>query len=1577
MINRYVLWNKRPPSLALTEESSSVLREAFAEPNEEWPHPGLFSQSTGLAIRQHLAETDTGAEVILSLTDGGPTLRLASRVAIADLDLSVRSYNSLTAASIDTLDKLLSWKPAQLMELPNFGRKSLNEITDIVHQLGYTSFGDKVGSVGAQRKLPQLEDCAPLACLLQMRELALEGSLPERFVAHGWNSVADLAVHSAEAIAGLAGLRIEEKLQFERALHVLSLELPFELPAWFLHNIDALRPAFRIELEQLKCSLSDGNHKTSSWLVSPLSRSLNEELLQLIPRSYGAGKRKIVSDLLGLGGKDPLTLDEVAKAQTPSMTRERVRQVALPITDVLETRGRNLPRLLKAIATLKQLAPCSLKRAEQELLDEKILDAPMTVAAILRLARRSGVEHGLVQEGDALLTTDVARLVAAVISAAGKLSSRWGVADWREIDPMVPEVVMPAVKAQLREVVWLDEEQRYFVLSDWENSLANRLARILKVTPRLNVAEAYRGAFRDSRMEMGRLPETLFAAFCRLWPWCSVEDDEVMARAGLPPSEVSGDDLLVLLLREIGHPVRRRELMKRALEQGLSPEMVTYALSYSNVIASANGYFAVIGDPRLKDPASSAPIAPAEILEPVKAPEDGGLVPDGSADSFAGLLMLALEERVAMLGLTAPWSVSELRLSQIDRDRLLAWGRSAKWNFRDDSGSYQTKSGEKVRKRTALGLAFLLFASEAVRRFGGSGSAWPAIEHALGEPQQNLFMFRAGVPKLSVREAVEAACRTFGLRHGFEDVSQQVWVRTVGLQTGLQCSQIPGLGAMLAEPEYLQPVAINLLLDREGPNASASFRASWKLLQDIRQGAVSKKDGLERFGADAWLSPFLADQLLEQCLTARQWRTHDAVESTTITKEEAYQYFSAPVLRWVSDEAYLEYNLNELAPPWHESAALIVFCDDPFRKERVPIENDRWQLPAGPLRVPLANRAEAGFNFKLLQGKEEVFASWMYAGLPREAPFTFFRATGATVQSADDVPQSEEVVLLHAADVRVTGLNAPPIFRAVLRGAYRLTRLPAGAVTRVQLVGPDGQTLWSLPLAEEAEVGNAELVFAIRGGKWGTVVDVALPDLPFTAERLRLHSGQVVPIERGNGHAVVKTSPGVTRAQIAQLQGSAGVHRRSTRVKLQHLGADFGAALETDGDWQPLDGSATLDAATLRTQRMLAKVKGVLGTDQDVCWMEGSRTLAGLRNMGMPLIGVHGLGESLNVVRGTYNSSQTEVPVASAVTDGGFWRSVQREADESWSAHLPFEGPLEDGHALWMWTEDSPLPRELPREQMLKTGFSLRWSGVASTPVFGWAFSFDGTRVGSVIQPERLGGVIQRLSGVQWAEAAMWLRWWHAPVLHREMRDTVADRVREHPVETLKAWLLPAHGSSGLIFDELREEAWAAAAREFLWGWRPDPNQAAELVKALGIWTGDIERDSQQPPSLEAVGLLARMSPILLADTTTQALPRMYSYPKPQLAVLLGRVLETINPNAAESGFRLELACERYAKGESRLDGRFILTSLIGAARALLRGDPQDTHNLRIAFHQAGLRELISTALLRDAFEHWQAGTED
>ena len=926
-------------------------------------------------------------------------------MGISELRLSVRSYNCLKAASINTLGQLLGRTPEQLLRLPNFGQKCISEIREVVQRLGYEGMlgqeyvipdepvAAETTSIVAHHQVVRKRivgdrGSAPLGCLLLMRELPIPNSLTERLEANGWYSLADLAVHSLESLAKFSALPSEEKQQLENLLRLLGLKLPIEIPEWFIYETEALRNAFGAELNDLKASLAKGRTSVEFWRSSRSLHSLNQDLLELIPRSYDDRKCRIVCELLGLAGSDPLTLEETARAQNPLVTRERVRQIARPITDALESRGRHLPSLLKAIAALNQLAPCHFKRAQESLLESSILDAPLTVAAIFDLAKRSGINHSLVLEGDFIVDATTAELLRAVTQAAGKLSSHWGVADWKEIQEQFPEVATSSIKRNLQGAVWLDEEQRYFVLPNRENSLANRLVHILTVTPKLSLRDAYKGAFRDVRMDANRLPEELFAAFCSIWAWCSVEDGEVSARPGLPSCEASADDLLVLLLREIGHPMRRRELTRRALEQGLQIDVVIRALTYSNVISAENGYFAVVGDRSLEEFANRDAAPTSETIDPTDATDDGEVIPDHGAKDFVRSLMLAVEARAEHMELTAPWSVSELRLAQCDRDRLLAWGGTAEWEFLYDADKYRRKDGEIVRSRTALGLAFLLFASEAVRRFGDSGSVWPAIEAALGEKQKALFLVRSGLPKSILRESVESACRAFGLRHGFEDVGQQVWVRTLTLQSGLLCSQIPQLPEILQYPLQLQPLPIRILLDSEDPNASDSFRTSWQLLREVRRGVVSRDSALEQFRSDPWLSACPVEDLLAQCISTR---VEFLGKAERVTTDEAYRYFSEPVLDWQRDEAYLDYSLNPGAPPWRESAALILFCEDPFRRERIPIEKDCWQLPNGPIRVALTRRTESGFRFKLMQGKEEVFADWIYAGPASGIPFTFFR----------------------------------------------------------------------------------------------------------------------------------------------------------------------------------------------------------------------------------------------------------------------------------------------------------------------------------------------------------------------------------------------------------------------------------------------------------------------------------------------------------------------------------------------------------------------------------------------------------
>lgn len=57
---------------------------------------------------------------------------------LSDMGLSVRAYNCLKAANIDTFADLVSYSRSELMKFRNFGRKSLNEIDLLVDKMNLT-----------------------------------------------------------------------------------------------------------------------------------------------------------------------------------------------------------------------------------------------------------------------------------------------------------------------------------------------------------------------------------------------------------------------------------------------------------------------------------------------------------------------------------------------------------------------------------------------------------------------------------------------------------------------------------------------------------------------------------------------------------------------------------------------------------------------------------------------------------------------------------------------------------------------------------------------------------------------------------------------------------------------------------------------------------------------------------------------------------------------------------------------------------------------------------------------------------------------------------------------------------------------------------------------------------------------------------------------------------------------------------------------------------------------------------------------------------------------------------------------
>jgi DNA-directed RNA polymerase subunit alpha len=67
--------------------------------------------------------------------------------SVEELELSVRSYNCLKNANIQTIGELVQKTESEMLKTKNFGRKSLNEIKEILASMGL-SLGMKIDEHG-------------------------------------------------------------------------------------------------------------------------------------------------------------------------------------------------------------------------------------------------------------------------------------------------------------------------------------------------------------------------------------------------------------------------------------------------------------------------------------------------------------------------------------------------------------------------------------------------------------------------------------------------------------------------------------------------------------------------------------------------------------------------------------------------------------------------------------------------------------------------------------------------------------------------------------------------------------------------------------------------------------------------------------------------------------------------------------------------------------------------------------------------------------------------------------------------------------------------------------------------------------------------------------------------------------------------------------------------------------------------------------------------------------------------------------------------------------------------------------
>ena len=108
-------------------------------------HFKLFTDDKKLSL-ENAVESDTK-----ELDEESLRMRHLLLTKLSDMGLSVRAYNCLKAADIDTFADLVSYSRAELMKFRNFGKKSLNEI-DLQVEKMKLSFGMDVTKYNIEPK---------------------------------------------------------------------------------------------------------------------------------------------------------------------------------------------------------------------------------------------------------------------------------------------------------------------------------------------------------------------------------------------------------------------------------------------------------------------------------------------------------------------------------------------------------------------------------------------------------------------------------------------------------------------------------------------------------------------------------------------------------------------------------------------------------------------------------------------------------------------------------------------------------------------------------------------------------------------------------------------------------------------------------------------------------------------------------------------------------------------------------------------------------------------------------------------------------------------------------------------------------------------------------------------------------------------------------------------------------------------------------------------------------------------------------------------------------------------------------
>jgi len=1478
--------------------------------------------------------------------------------SIFSLNLSLRSVHCLSNAGLRALRQVVACTDDQLLHIKNLGRKSLNEIKDLLADLGLQP-GQAVEPRAEEPRQPWWD--IDLYYLLPVESLQLSGPLIRELDKRGIRYVGELASHTHESLIMRCKIECDRTDEIDRALMSISMGAGEEIPEWQRRHLPQLREFFRCEVQARLTASGAKTPEESLKEALAASKTLEEELRTLACWACAEQPARTGMRYLGWDGLGGATLEQAASEV--GLSRERVRQIQSRMVNRIETLALK-PRLLtEAIKVVCESLPCLAVTAERELRERRISENPFRAEGVLSAASVLAMEAGFTVRsfGGArvLLREKHADGLDRFVQSAAELCLSQGVGRLSDLAfEGAPELKVTLLE-QSGQVAWLDETREWF----WapkarSNRILSRVRQILSTVPDLPLETIRAALLWKERIADSDLPPSILRSLMAQQPWCRCEQDNVSLRdeSGQTAARNSAENVMFQVLSENGGVLYIEDFVRRCSDRGITTGAISVVQPSSALIRFDGDTCRIIG-------IDAGPRTPEQWSIPSEAPRPHvatGVLSnlDHTSPVFVVKAAEELLARAATVGLGQDrvWSLIELSLTEGDFARLRDWGRTGTADSRSLGGA----------SHSSLGLVMTAYCMEVARHEATEGEMWPQVYDSLGPRLRQTLFSAPGQPRQRVRDAMEYACRRLHLRHVFGSEGAQAWLRTAYLQFGVSDAGWKRLPWWLSGQNF--PITVYDLLRSESPVHSESFAQLWHILQEYRWRTVTRGDARSVIAQNPWVSGIGADVVLD---LAESHREVEPIEKALSPENEAL--LAPPELGLRGDIPCFEIELARPAPEWMTEPRYVLVLGDSARVQVTRDGQGDYQIDGGSVAL-MPERAAMPVDL-LKDGVSvlpEPFTLEFYSADEEIVAFDF--KTGRKLDVWEPIHQGRPCALLSAPDICLTPAAAE---RRFMFAGQRMLSIYRSGIPHGLTASLDGEPLWSpVELLAQKTSSSVELVARSGSGAWGESVPVevrievgmqvrkllvgnrALKVVAAESDWARFENVMLTPELEAEKHAVLEI---LTKGQLRRIP-----------VRFE-VAPCYGAALESAGKWQVLDATASLDRADLGRKRLFIRPPEFFDGQQTA--REDWALLEGTNFCGRPRLNrefhnfLHGFGQSLELGLGPYNrAGDRRITVAHAITDFGWIKSVGRSGDH-WAIRFR-HGVVPRNIQVVAWTLSGVLLLPTAAIECDDNTSSVACAFFETAPVV-FAASFEGICVGTGIVEgppySQLCSLIERSE--DWDSAARCLRWFHLPLMDSHVRNSVANRIAGNECRTLRDWT-ESDGSPapGLRQEDANRDRWHYALRRFFERWRPGPTDAGDLIQHFGLLSGDPARDLDT--CWERHDELLSIHPVLLAAVADCGVSAVYpEYPEARRIFLEMLQNMCLDLPRNSGGAERQRADQDYLDEAARsmgVDPAFILRSLLADARRLCSREHVKPRNLRIALAVRPFRQWLAAKLISD-----------